>query len=125
MTILRYALRGRIPTSAFKASLPIPSTFVNLTFDTLFSNGDMGQVIVSLCFLLQVWSSYQGVSGTEDTPLHAESKYLRSNAWELVKAGNKAITSLSELTDGVFSLELFAERSDCGAGTVFLTTCHD
>ncbi|KAI8109752.1 hypothetical protein M9434_001031 [Picochlorum sp. BPE23] len=74
----------------------------------------MVQVIVCLCFLLQVWSKYHRVSGSEETRINATSTYFRSNAWELVKAGNKAVTSLSELTDGVFSFELLAERSDCG-----------
>ena len=109
----------------------LPYKYKKITSKTSFSkpsflpNGDMVHVIVCLCFLLQVWSRYQGVSGTQETRINAKSEYFRSNVWELVKAGNKAITSLSELTDGVFSLQLLAERSDCGAGTVFLTTFHD
>lgn len=80
------------------------------------------RVIVCLCFLLQVWSKYHRVSGSEETRINATSTYFRINAWELVEVGNKAVTSLSELTDGVFSFELLAERSDCGRGTFFFTT---
>lgn len=75
---------------------------------------------VCLCFLLQVWGDHCGVYGAGDARIDLENDYLNKDAWDLVEAGNKAITFLTELSNGVFSIELVAVRSDCETGTGFL-----
>jgi hypothetical protein len=88
-------------------------------FNPIFSNGPMVLRAVCLCFLLQVWGDHYGVFGGEEARIDLKNDYLNNDAWDLVEAGNKAITSLSELSDGVFSLQLAAVRSDCETGTEF------
>jgi hypothetical protein len=70
-----------------------------------------------LCLLLEVWTAHHGIVGAEQAGTDLKNDYLKKDAWNLVEAGNKAITSLSELSDGVFSIELAAVRSDCETGT--------
>ncbi|KAI8106684.1 hypothetical protein M9434_001338 [Picochlorum sp. BPE23] len=65
--------------------------------------------------LLQVWSGHRGVIGTEKAGTNNRNKNFNNDAWALVKAdNNKAINSLTGVTDGVFSLQLLAEGSTCG-----------
>lgn len=75
--------------------------------------------VVCLGFLLQVWSLPYGVSGSKGDAIDSKDDYFNNDAWELVEAGNKAITSLSELSDGVFTLQLAVARSACETGTEF------
>jgi hypothetical protein len=75
--------------------------------------------VVCLGFLLQVWSVHHGVSGTKEARIDPKNDYFNNDAWDLVEAENKAITSLSELSDGVFSLQLAVARSACETGTEF------
>jgi hypothetical protein len=70
-------------------------------------------------FLLHVWSGHSGVLGGVVAGINSTKKnYFSGDGWILVDAGdNKPITSLEDLTDGVFSLEMSAAGSYCGTGT--------
>lgn len=65
--------------------------------------------------LLQVWSGHRGVIGTEKAGTNNRNKNFNNDAWALVKSdNNKAINSLTGVTDGVFSLQSLAVGSTCG-----------
>lgn len=77
--------------------------------------------VLCLCFTLQTWSGHPGVLGTEEDGFNLQNDSFNNlDAWKLVKADNNAIATLSELSDGVFSLQLSAGRSDCATGTGFV-----
>ena len=82
--------------------------------------------VVCLCFLLQIWNSHPGVLGTKNDGINTKNESFNTNAWELVQADNEPIASLSDLSDGVFSLQLSAVQSDCetGTGLVFATLAN-
>lgn len=83
-----------------------------------------GHGFVCLCFLIQIWSGRHSVSATTKSVICSDTDYLQSDACEFVRVSNETITSLSELTDGVFSIELSAEQSGCRTGTrIILYEC--
>lgn len=76
-------------------------------------------------FLLQVWVAHQAVFGREEGRIDTANEYFDNDMWDLVEAGNKPITSLSELTHGIFTLQLAGLPSDCATGTRFvLHSCY-
>lgn len=45
----------------------------------------------------------------------SKNLYFDENKWMLVPADNKPVTTLSDLNDGVYSIQLSGERSNCGS----------
>ena len=76
------------------------------------SSSNSVRALVTLCVVL-TWGL--GVFAT--SPRMTTNDYFDPNKWDLVPGDNSAVTSLSDLKDGVYSIQLSGERSGCGLGS--------
>ena len=70
------------------------------------------RALLTLCVAL-TW----GLGVLAKSPRVSTNDYFDSNKWNLVPGDNSAITSLSDLKVGVYSIQLSGERSGCGLGS--------
>ena len=66
------------------------------------------RALVALCALLTY-----GVRANKVTLL--KNMYFDEDKWSLVPADNTPVTNLSDVRDGVYSIQLPGERSSCGS----------
>lgn len=67
------------------------------------------RVTLVLCVAL-AW----GLTVRAKVPMRAKNDSFDPYEWHLVPANNEAVTYLSDLKSGVFSIQLSGERSRCG-----------
>ena len=70
------------------------------------------RAFVTLCVALS-W----GLGVFAKSPRVSTNDHFEPNKWSLVPGDNSAIMSLSDLKDGVYSIQLSGERSGCGLGS--------
>ena len=67
------------------------------------------RALLTLCVAL-AW----GLGVLARTPRQGTNEYFNTDTWSLVASDNNTITSLSDLKDGVYSIQLSGVRSGCG-----------